>query len=117
MHHRGLSRKTYRHCRYNTSTHPIAFHKATDLGKIPQKISGPAAPDLEEAYDVRDQALILVHRSNCLFQVDEEEEETPDPKKVVDEDDVSQDSLIKAPKRGGGDTKAKGKAAGKAKAR
>lgn len=58
-----------------------------------------------------------LHTSNCHFQVDEEEEETPDPKKVVDEDDVSQDSLIKAPKRGGGDTKGKGKAAGKAKAR
>ncbi|TCD66208.1 hypothetical protein EIP91_001655 [Steccherinum ochraceum] len=83
--------------KYNASAHPIAFHKATDLGKIPQKVGGAAAPDLEEAYDV-----------------DEEEEEAPDPKKVVDADDVSQDSLIKAPKKGGDaakGAKGKGKAA------
>lgn len=39
--------------RYNAQAHPIAFHKATDLGKLPQKIAGAPAPDLEEAYDVR----------------------------------------------------------------
>jgi len=84
--------------RYNAMAHPIAFHKATDLGKVPQKIAGGAAPDLEEAYDV-----------------DDEEEDIPDPKKVIDEDDVSQDSLIKAPK--GSKAKAKAKAAPKGKTR
>lgn len=40
--------------RYNAQDHPIAFHKAQDLGKVPKKIAaaGPA-PDLEEAYEVR----------------------------------------------------------------
>ncbi|EKM58972.1 uncharacterized protein PHACADRAFT_157248 [Phanerochaete carnosa HHB-10118-sp] len=40
----GLTRK------YNAADHPIAFHKATDLGKVPKKLAaqGPA-PDLEEA--------------------------------------------------------------------
>ena len=39
--------------RYNSKDHPIAFHKAQDLGKAPKKIAaaGPA-PDLEEAYEV-----------------------------------------------------------------
>ena len=39
--------------RYNSKEHPIAYHKAQDLGKLPKKISdaGPA-PDLEEAFEV-----------------------------------------------------------------
>ncbi|KAH8105438.1 DNA replication factor C large subunit [Cristinia sonorae] len=87
--------------KYNSQSHPIAFHKATDLGKLPQKLAGAPAPDLEEAYDV-----------------DEEEEEAP--KKVIDEDDVTQDSMIKAAKKGGAaakGSKAKPKPAGKAKTR
>ena len=41
--------------RYNTRDHPVAFHKAQDIGKTAKKltVSGPV-PDLEEAYDVRD---------------------------------------------------------------
>ena len=39
--------------RYNSSEHPIAFHKALDLGKVPKKLAGGPAPDLEEAYEVR----------------------------------------------------------------
>ena len=33
--------------------HPVAFHKAVDLGKAPKKIAaaGPV-PDLEEAFEV-----------------------------------------------------------------
>lgn len=39
--------------RYNSRDHPVAFHKAEALGKVPKKIAaaGPA-PDLEEAFDV-----------------------------------------------------------------
>lgn len=39
--------------RYNSRDHPIAFHKAETLGKVPKKLAsaGPA-PDLEEAFDV-----------------------------------------------------------------
>jgi replication factor C subunit 1 len=36
--------------RYNSSEHPIPFHKAQDLGKVPKKLAGGPAPDLEEAY-------------------------------------------------------------------
>lgn len=36
--------------KYNPSDHPIAFHKAQDLGKTPKKLAGGPAPDLEEAF-------------------------------------------------------------------
>ena len=39
--------------KYNSRDHPIPFHKAQDLGKVPKKLSGGPAPDLEEAFDVR----------------------------------------------------------------
>lgn len=39
--------------KYNSQDHPIPFHKAQDLGKVPKKLAGGPAPDLEEAYDVR----------------------------------------------------------------
>jgi replication factor C subunit 1 len=32
--------------------HPIPFHKATDLGKIPKKLSGGPAPDQEDVFEV-----------------------------------------------------------------
>lgn len=40
------------HFRYNANEHPIPFHKAQDLGRLPKKIGGPV-PDIEDAYDVR----------------------------------------------------------------
>lgn len=39
--------------RYNASEHPIAFHKAEDLGKASKKLAPLPVPDLEEAYEVR----------------------------------------------------------------
>ena len=33
--------------RYNSTEHPIAFHKALDLGKAPKKLPGGPAPDSE----------------------------------------------------------------------
>ena len=39
--------------KYNSQDHPIPFHKAQDLGKVPKKLAGGPAPDLEEAFDVR----------------------------------------------------------------
>lgn len=38
--------------RYNFRNHPVPFHKAQDLGKVPKKLVAETAPDLEEAYDV-----------------------------------------------------------------
>lgn len=38
--------------RYNSREHPVPFHKAQDLGKLPKKLAAEPAPDLEEAYDV-----------------------------------------------------------------
>jgi replication factor C subunit 1 len=38
--------------KYNSRDHPIPFHKAQDLGKVPKKLPGGPAPDLEEAFDV-----------------------------------------------------------------
>ncbi|KIJ38684.1 hypothetical protein M422DRAFT_258556 [Sphaerobolus stellatus SS14] len=41
--------------KYNAMDHPIAFHKSTDLGKIPKKLAGTEAPDLEEAYEAKEE--------------------------------------------------------------
>jgi replication factor C subunit 1 len=38
--------------KYNSRDHPIPFHKAQDLGRVPKKLAGGPAPDLEEAFDV-----------------------------------------------------------------
>ena len=38
--------------KYNAGDHPIAFHKATDLGKAKKIAAAGPAPDLEEAFDV-----------------------------------------------------------------
>ena len=39
--------------RYNSADHPVAFHKAVDLGRVPKRLAaaGPV-PDLEEAFEV-----------------------------------------------------------------
>lgn len=86
--------------KYNAADHPIAFHKATDLGKIPKKLAtqGPA-PDLEEA-----------------FEVDEDVPDEPETGGNAEDEDVSKDSLIKVPKKGkGAGAPAKAKAKSKAK--
>ncbi|KAJ3513370.1 hypothetical protein NLJ89_g2988 [Agrocybe chaxingu] len=68
--------------KYNSSEHPIPFHKAQDLGKAPKKLAGGPAPDLEEAY------------------VDDViEEASDDESKSKTSDDITKDSLIKAPKK------------------
>ncbi|KAF8663971.1 hypothetical protein AX14_006802, partial [Amanita brunnescens Koide BX004] len=36
---------------YNSTEHPITFHRALDLGKAPKKLAGGPAPGLEEAYE------------------------------------------------------------------
>ena len=46
--------------KYNSRDHPIPFHKAQDLGKIPKKLPGGPAPDLEEAFDVST-VLVNIH--------------------------------------------------------
>ncbi|KAI0002914.1 DNA replication factor C large subunit [Russula compacta] len=63
--------------KYNARDHPIPFHKAQDLGRVPKKLAGGPAPDLEEAFDVDD----------TVDDVDDE-------KKVDDPDDIQHDNLI-----------------------
>ncbi|KAF9449482.1 DNA replication factor C, large subunit [Macrolepiota fuliginosa MF-IS2] len=78
--------------KYNASEHPIPFHKAQDLGKVPKKLSGGPAPDLEEAF---------------IDDIEEEEEE--EVKTKESSDDLVGDKLIKAPrkKKAAASTKAK----------
>ncbi|KAH9483192.1 Replication factor C subunit 1, partial [Psilocybe cubensis] len=68
--------------KYNASEHPIPFHKAQDLGKVPKKLAGGPAPDLEEAFV-----------DDVIDDVSEDEKN-----KDLDED-ITKDSLIKAPKK------------------
>ncbi|CCM04947.1 uncharacterized protein FIBRA_07144 [Fibroporia radiculosa] len=83
--------------KYNSRDHPIPFHKAQDLGKIPKKLAaaGPM-PDLEEAIDVDDEAEDII---------DEPE---------VSDNDIARDSLIKAPKKSRGAARTSAPAKGKA---
>ncbi|KAF8638476.1 hypothetical protein AX17_002187 [Amanita inopinata Kibby_2008] len=69
--------------KYNSTEHPIAFHKAQDLGKVPKKLAAGPMPDLEEAYEADD----IV------------EEASEDEKKGKDVDDISGDKLIQAAKK------------------
>ncbi|THU99376.1 purine nucleotide binding protein [Dendrothele bispora CBS 962.96] len=70
--------------KYNSSDHPIPFHKAQDLGKAPKKLAAEAVPDLEEAFDL-----------------DEVVEEASDDERNEKDTDIDNDKLIKAPKKKG----------------
>ncbi|KAH7927047.1 DNA replication factor C, large subunit, partial [Leucogyrophana mollusca] len=70
--------------KYNSTEHPIPFHKAQDLGKAPKKLAGGPAPDLEEAFDF-----------------DEEVLDASDDEKKVADDDLDGDKLIMKPKKKG----------------
>ncbi|KZT23217.1 DNA replication factor C, large subunit [Neolentinus lepideus HHB14362 ss-1] len=81
--------------KYNLREHPIPFHKAQDLGKVPKKIAAAEVPDLEEVFDVDD-------------EVPEESAEN----NQEEDDDISKDRLIQIskPKKGkAAPAKAKGK--------
>ncbi|KAG6332752.1 hypothetical protein ID866_6335 [Astraeus odoratus] len=82
--------------KYNSSDHPIAFHRAIDLGKAPKKLSGGPAPDLEEAYDMDDFG----------------EASDDETKKPSEDEDVGGDKLIMSKSK-----KAKAPAQGKGKAK
>ncbi|KAH8999457.1 replication factor RFC1 C terminal domain-containing protein [Lactarius akahatsu] len=84
--------------KYNSQDHPIPFHKAQDLGKVPKKLAGGPAPDLEEAFDVDDTL-----------------EDADDDKKGDDLDDIKHDKLIQEAKGKKKAAATKGKGAGKAK--
>jgi len=85
--------------RYNSRDHPIPFHKAQDLGKVPKKLPGAPAPDLEEAFDVDDAV-----------------DDADDNKKAVDPDDIKLDRLIQeASKKKAATISTKGKGAAKGK--
>ncbi|KAI6041918.1 replication factor RFC1 C terminal domain-containing protein [Pisolithus marmoratus] len=80
--------------RYNAGDHPIAFHKAVDLGKAAKKISSGTVPDLEEAFELDDE----------LADVSDEE-----TKKPSEDQDIGGDKLIvsKSKKTARGKGKAK----------
>jgi replication factor C subunit 1 len=93
---------------YNASDHPIAFHKAADLGKAPKKLAGGPAPDLEEVFDVRS---ILARR--CQADHKQMEEDIEEEKEEKPADPISKDKLLKESKpKGAGvaTAKSKGKA-------
>ncbi|ESK94658.1 purine nucleotide binding protein [Moniliophthora roreri MCA 2997] len=68
--------------KYNAADHPIPFHKATDIGKVPKKLAAEPAPDLEEAFD--------------LDEVPEDVSE--DERSKDDSDDIGKDKLIQTSK-------------------
>ncbi|KAL1939716.1 hypothetical protein VTO73DRAFT_9749 [Trametes versicolor] len=69
--------------KYNSRDHPIAFHKAETLGKVPKKLAsaGPA-PDLEEAFDIDEDVA----------------DEAEDDKGNASDDGPENDTLIKKPR-------------------
>ncbi|KIK67053.1 hypothetical protein GYMLUDRAFT_37086 [Collybiopsis luxurians FD-317 M1] len=69
--------------KYNSSEHPIPFHKATDLGKIPKKLATEQIPDLEEAFDLDDVV----------------EDGSEDEKSKQDTEDIGNDRLIQPTKK------------------
>ncbi|KAG8981914.1 hypothetical protein FRC05_000056 [Tulasnella sp. 425] len=81
--------------KYNSSDHPVAFHKATLFGTKAKAIAAGPAPDVEDAYDVEDESLAV--------EIDENEDEG--------NEDVSKDKLIKEskPKKPTGKAPTKGK--------
>ncbi|KAF8518902.1 replication factor RFC1 C terminal domain-containing protein [Gautieria morchelliformis] len=81
--------------KYNSTDHPIAFHKSADLGKVPKKLAADPLPDLEEAFD--------------LDEPDDEKEE----KKPKDPTGIADDKLLKL--AGRGKTKATASRQGKGK--
>jgi replication factor C subunit 1 len=79
--------------------HPIPFHKAIDLGKPAKKLAGQQAPDLEEAY-VSFKLDYWLHPEVSFVQVDDDiEDASEDESKKKDTNDITKDSLIKAPKK------------------
>ncbi|TFK71392.1 DNA replication factor C, large subunit [Pluteus cervinus] len=83
--------------KYNSTEHPIPFHKAEDLGKAPKKLAsaGPK-PDVEDAFEADDIA----------------EENSDDEKKPSNSDDPFSDKLVQSKK-----AKGKGKPVAKSKSK
>ncbi|KAJ3984950.1 replication factor RFC1 C terminal domain-containing protein [Lentinula detonsa] len=79
--------------KYNSSEHPIPFHKATDLGKAPKKLAAEQVPDLEEAFDFDE----IV------------EDASDDEKNDQDAEDIKHDRLIQTSKKKGATVKGKAK--------
>lgn len=92
--------------------HPIAFHKSTDLGKVPKKLAAAPIPDLEEAFDVCSisDPLVLLKKLTDDSQLDEPEDEKED-KKPKDPTGIADDKLLMV----GGKSKAKTKSSVKGK--
>ncbi|KAG6853528.1 hypothetical protein C0991_003448 [Blastosporella zonata] len=67
--------------KYNSSEHPIPFHKGQDIGK-PKKLAAGPAPDLEDVFDLDDVV-----------------EDASDDEKKKSPDDISSDKLIQVSKK------------------
>lgn len=84
----------------------MPFHKAQEFGKVPKKLAGGPAPDLEDVFDVRTTSplLLRMYTDVAIEQLEDDVEEEVDIKDDEGSEDVSKDSLIK---------EAKGKGKGK----
>ncbi|KAG8693390.1 hypothetical protein FRC09_010544 [Ceratobasidium sp. 395] len=82
--------------KYNSSDHPIPFHKAQEFGKPSTKIAAEAPPDHEDVFDVDNE---------------EEDEEDKKPKGKGKASEIERDKLLKEtkPKAAGKGKKANGK--------
>lgn len=69
--------------KYNSSDHPIAFHKPQEFGRPSTKIAAEAPPDHEDVFEVDDEA---------------EEEEEKQPKGKGKASEIERDKLIKESK-------------------
>ncbi|KAF8185193.1 purine nucleotide binding protein [Pholiota molesta] len=85
--------------KYNSTEHPIPFHKAEDLGKMAKRLPGGPAPDLEEAYVSILFGIFARDSNSNTTQVDDIVEELSDDDSNKDAEDVTKDKLIKEAKK------------------
>lgn len=83
--------------RFNKRTHPIPYHKASDLGKAPKKMAAGPAPDLDDVVEVSARLHVRAEHelTAVLTKVDEEVPDEDEGKEVEEDDDLSKDKLVK----------------------
>jgi replication factor C subunit 1 len=101
--------------RYNSSEHPVAFHRGTDLGAPIKKIAARDAPDVEEAFDVRPLTLPVCLSLWTRSQLEDEILDDEEDIKPKAKDKGINDKLVKEKKPKA--TKAKEQAEKKTKAK
>ena len=88
--------------KYNTTDHPIPFHKATEISAAKRMGGAAEKPDLEEAHEVEP-------------EVDDDDEDAPKKLKKGEDEKTIHDKLVKAKKPKKETAASKAKAAGGAK--